>query len=71
MVRAEAHQAVTVEGKARLAEREADLNSAAIQRQILDPSAQLLAVATIEAPPLADPRRASADESTTTSNRAS
>ncbi len=73
MFRADAHQAVAAEHKIGLAEQYADLNPAAIQRQIQGLTAQLLALATSKgaAGRRPDPKRASADESTTTSRRAS
>jgi hypothetical protein len=73
MFRADAHQGVAAQDKLGLAERYADLNPAAIQRQIQGLTAQLLAVATSKgaAARRPDPTRASADESTTTSKRAS
>jgi len=73
MFRADAHQAVADADKVRLAQHYADLNPAAIQRQIQGLTAQLLALATSKgaAARRPDPKRASANESTTTSKRAS
>ncbi len=73
MFRADAHPGVAATDKSGLAERYADLNPAAIQRQIQGHTAQLLAVATSKggAGRRPDPKRASAPESTTTSKRAS
>ena len=73
MLRANAHKAVADTDKTRLAEQYADLNPAAIQRQIQALTAQLLAAATSKgaAGRRPDLKRASADESTTTSKRAS
>lgn len=73
MSRVETHQGVPAEHKAALAEQYADLNPAAIQRQIQGLATQLLALATSKgaASRRPDPKRASADESTTTSKRAS
>jgi len=74
MLRATGHQAVADADKSCLAEEQyADLKPAAIQRQIQALTAQLLAAATSKgaAARRPDPRRASADESTTTATRAS
>lgn len=53
MLRVDSHQEVAAEHKMSLAENYADLNPAAIQRQIQSLTAQLLAVATSKVPPLA------------------
>lgn len=60
MFRADAHPAVAAEHMVRLAERYADLNPAAIQRQIQGVTARLLALATSEgaAGRRPDPKRA-------------
>lgn len=71
--RAERHDAVAVEDKAVLSEDYADLNPAAIQRQIQALTAQLLTLTTSKARAAVKPvpTRASAHESTTPATRAS
>jgi len=69
MSRAEHHDAVAAQCKVALAQQYADLNPASIQRQIQGLTAQLLTLATSKGPAARrpDPKRVSADESTTTS----
>ncbi|MBA2549578.1 MAG: transposase family protein [Nocardioidaceae bacterium] len=71
--RAERHDAVSIEDKAILADTYADLNPAAIQRQIQTRTAQLLTLTTSKARAAVKPvlTRASAHESTKPATRAS
>jgi Integrase core domain len=75
--RAEHHESVTAEDKAILADTYADINPAAVQRQIQALTTELLTITTSKAGPttkatIATPAtRASVDESTTQSSRAS
>ncbi len=71
--RAEHHQAVCAEDKAILADTYASINPAAVQRQIQALTAELLTITTSKAGPAkkAPVTRASSDESTNQSSRAS
>ena len=71
--RAERHETVAAQDKAILADTYADLNPAAIQRQIQALTAQLLTLTTSKSAAVTKPipTRASTDESTTTGTRAS
>ena len=71
--RAEHHQAVCAEDKAILADTYANINPAAVQRQIQALTAELLTITTSKAGPAkkAPVTRASSDESTNQSSRAS
>ncbi|UQX09534.1 hypothetical protein [Candidatus Mycobacterium methanotrophicum] len=75
--RAERHEAVSDDDKAVLADTYADINPAAVQRHIQALTTELLTITTGKAGPKSKapvstaPTRASADEATTQSSRAS
>ena len=75
--RAEAHSTISAEDKAILADTHASINPAAVQRRIQALTAELLNLTTTKAAPktkapiAAPSMRASSDESTTQTSRAS